>query len=49
MRICCRCDRTIRATDFETIPVESASAARPDQHAHRRDDPQCRPIQARAL
>jgi hypothetical protein len=49
MRICCRCDRTIRATDYETIPVHSASAVRPDQYAHRQGDPQCRPIRARAL
>lgn len=44
MHICCRCDRTIRSTDYETIPVDSASAARPDQHAHSLDDPKCRPI-----
>ncbi|MEV7833018.1 hypothetical protein AB0P12_20745 [Streptomyces subrutilus] len=44
MRICCYCDRAIRSEDYETIPVDSASAARPDQHAHEDGDPKCRPI-----
>ena len=44
MRICCRCDRTIRSSTYETYPVDSASAVRPDQYAHRADDPKCRPI-----
>ncbi|MCY0943520.1 hypothetical protein [Streptomyces antarcticus] len=44
MRICCRCDRAIRSEEYEVIPVDSASAARPDQHAHSEGDPNCRSI-----
>jgi hypothetical protein len=43
MRICCRCDRVIRG-EAKTIPVHSASGARPDQHAHLAGDPACKPI-----
>lgn len=46
--ICCRCQRTIRDEDYETIPGHSMSGARPDMHAHRWDDPECRPIRATA-
>lgn len=46
MRICSRCDRAIRDSEFETFCVDSMSGARPDQHTHRRDDPKCRPITA---
>ncbi|MFD0269120.1 hypothetical protein ACFVGY_21490 [Streptomyces sp. NPDC127106] len=45
-RICARCQRPIIDTRFETITVHSSSGARPDQHAHRRGDPACRPIRA---
>ncbi len=42
-QICRLCDRVIRGTG-KTISVDSASAARPDQHAHSPDDPACKPI-----
>ncbi|MFD9519325.1 hypothetical protein [Streptomyces sp. NPDC059979] len=42
-RICRHCDRVIRG-EGKTIAVDSASAARPDQHAHFPDDPACKPI-----
>ena len=42
MRICCRCDRVIRGA-AEEIPVDSASAARPNQYRHVLRDPRCRP------
>lgn len=43
-RICCRCDRVIRDRYYKTIPVDSASAVRPDQYTHQSNDPKCRPI-----
>ncbi|MFE3580552.1 hypothetical protein [Streptomyces vinaceus] len=43
MRICCHCDRVILG-EAKTIPVHSASGARPDQHAHMPDDRACKPI-----
>lgn len=47
MRICARCDRTIRSQWYETITVDSASVVRPDQYAHEVTDPKCRPITER--
>lgn len=47
MRICARCDRAIRSEWYETIPVDSASAARPEQYAHEFGDRKCRPITSR--
>ncbi|WP_327307052.1 DUF6415 family natural product biosynthesis protein [Streptomyces sp. NBC_01298] len=45
-RLCCLCDRPILSEDYETIPGHSMSGARPDQHAHDRADPECRPTRA---
>ncbi|MFI5862289.1 DUF6415 family natural product biosynthesis protein [Streptomyces sp. NPDC051546] len=42
--ICCLCDRPILSDGYETIPGHSMSGARPDQNAHDRTDPECRPI-----
>ncbi|MFD4245085.1 hypothetical protein ACFWP3_26380 [Streptomyces sp. NPDC058525] len=42
-QICRLCDRVIRG-EGKTIPVDSASAARPDQHTHVADDPACKRI-----
>lgn len=46
VRICARCQRPLKGDRFETIIVHSVSGARPNQHAHHRDDPACRRITA---
>ncbi|MFD6890161.1 DUF6415 family natural product biosynthesis protein [Streptomyces sp. NPDC059957] len=46
-RFCCLCDRPILSDGYETVPGHSMSGSRPDQHAHERTDPECRPIRAR--
>ncbi|MER5934739.1 hypothetical protein [Streptomyces sp. NPDC002054] len=35
VRICARCNQTIRSVVCETLPTHSASGARPDRHVHR--------------
>lgn len=42
MRFCCYCDQVILG-EAETIPVDSASGGRPDQHMHLTGDPRCPP------
>lgn len=46
--ICARCDRMISGEYVVLDRSDSMSGARPDDHAHRVGDPECRPYPATA-
>ncbi len=44
--ICARCDQPIAGDSVTLDRSDSMSGARPDGHAHRVGDPECRPFPA---